>query len=109
MQLGWKYLRTIVLWGLSVAVLLLHPVSYRECNDWFLILWFPHRFGQGDSKGSGSEKDLLEKVNALEDEVDFLSMKLKEEEQARKASEREAHRCHESCVCGVLVCICSKL
>ena len=67
-----------------------------------------HHFGQGDSKGSGSETDLLEKVNALEDEVDFLSMKLKEEEKARKASERETHRCHESCVCGMPACIYSK-
>ena len=31
-----------------------------------------------------------EKVAALEDEVDFLSAKLKEEEQARKAAQREA-------------------
>jgi hypothetical protein len=43
------------------------------------------------SKRTGS--DLQGKVSALEDEVDFLSLKLKEEEGARKAAEREAHRC----------------
>jgi hypothetical protein len=43
------------------------------------------------SKRTGS--DLQGKVVALEDEVDFLSLKLKEEEGARKAAEREAHRC----------------
>ena len=35
-------------------------------------------------------KEQEEKVAALEDEVDFLSAKLKEEEQARKAAQREA-------------------
>ena len=36
-------------------------------------------------------KALQEQVGRLEDEIDFLSHKLKEEETARKAAEREAH------------------
>ena len=32
------------------------------------------------------------KVDTLEDEVEFLSLKLKEEEHARKSADREAHR-----------------
>ena len=50
--------------------------------------------GQGAVEtGQRTGSDLQGKVAALEDEVDFLSLKLKEEEGARKAAEREAHRC----------------
>jgi hypothetical protein len=56
-----------------------------------------HVSGQGaPAPEAGSERSgssLPGKLAALEDEVDFLSLKLKEEESARKAAEREAHRC----------------
>jgi len=41
---------------------------------------------------SSGGTDLQAKVDTLEDEVEFLSLKLTEEEHARKAADREAHR-----------------
>jgi hypothetical protein len=44
------------------------------------------------SGSDGASADLQERLTSLEDEVDFLSVKLKEEEQARRKADRQAHR-----------------